>query len=103
MPYITYDARHGNGLCDFASDLADYCNNGGDINFAFCTIIDAFIRQKGLRYQTISDIIGALEGAKAEFQRRIVGPYEDQKLAENGEVFHTTHSMLNKIKEKEND
>lgn len=39
-------------------------------------------------YQGINDIIGALEGAKAEFQRRKVADYEDTKIAENGDVYY---------------
>jgi len=38
-------------------------------------------------YQRINDIIGACEGAKAEFQRRIVNDYEDSKIKENGDVY----------------
>jgi hypothetical protein len=41
----------------------------------------------GLSYQTINDIVGALEGAKLEFYRRVAVPYEDKKIIENGDVF----------------
>jgi hypothetical protein len=97
MPYIKQEDRENEGITNLqtvSQEVGYLCDNGGDMNFAFCTIVDEFIRQKGLRYQNISDIIGALDGAKAEFQRRIVGPYEDQKLAENGEVFHFAAGAL---------
>jgi hypothetical protein len=35
----------------------------------------------------MNDVVGALEGAKAEFQRIVVAPYEDKKMAENGDVY----------------
>ena len=38
-------------------------------------------------YQAINDIVGAVEGAKLEFVRRIVNPYEDKKIKENGDVY----------------
>jgi hypothetical protein len=38
-------------------------------------------------YHELATIIGVLETMKLEFQRRIVNPYEDLKLKENGEVF----------------
>ena len=41
----------------------------------------------GNSYATINDIIGALEGAKMEFYRRVVAPYEDEKIKENGDVY----------------
>lgn len=38
------------------------------------------------RYARMNTIVGAIESAKAEFQRRIVNPYEDEKIQENGDV-----------------
>jgi len=45
------------------------------------------LNKNQLNYQTINDIIGALEGAKLEFYRRIAIPYENAKLTENGDVY----------------
>jgi hypothetical protein len=59
----------------------------GELNYTFTREIKEYIGTKGLRYQTINDIIGALEGAKMEFYRRVVAPYEDQKIQENGDVY----------------
>ena len=49
-----------------------------------------YLEAKGESYKTINDIVGALEGAKAEFQRRIVAPYEDKKRQINGDVYVPT-------------
>lgn len=92
MPYIKIEDR--DSIDKYASDLGSVIRSGGELNFSFCTIIDEYISFHGLNYQNISDIIGALEGAKAEFQRRIVGPYEDQKLIENGDVFGYSIDLL---------
>jgi len=40
------------------------------------------------KYQTFNDILGALEGAKLEVYRRVVGPYENGKMSENGDVYN---------------
>lgn len=58
----------------------------GELNFMFTEIATAYLRHNGLNYQRINDIIGALEGCKLEMYRRVVGKYEDQKIAENGDV-----------------
>lgn len=58
----------------------------GDLNYQFTCLIVDYIKCHGLSYQKINDVIGALEGAKLEFQRRIVGPYEDTKIEANGDV-----------------
>lgn len=38
------------------------------------------------RYARMNAIIGAIESAKAEFQRRIIAPYENEKMDENGDI-----------------
>ncbi len=59
----------------------------GELNFLFTSLIVEYVEANGLNYQHINDIIGALDGAGAEFQRRIVVPYEDTKIEENGDVY----------------
>lgn len=59
----------------------------GELNYELTLKCLKYIRVKGLSYQTINDIVGALEGAKLEFYRRVAAPYEDKKIAENGDVY----------------
>lgn len=78
MPYINQEdrrqLRHGRLPMD-----------AGELNYSLTRIIHAYWNTQP-KYQTANDIVGALEGAKAEFQRRILAPYEDQKILENGDV-----------------
>lgn len=46
-----------------------------------------YFRNNGGNYQAINDVIGALEGCKLEFYRRLVSEYEDGKAATNGDVY----------------
>ena len=82
MPYITKDKREEVEL-DSNTRTPE---NAGELNYQLTDVISFYLQEKGLKYQTINDIIGALEGCKAEFQRRIVGPYEDLKITENGDI-----------------
>lgn len=59
----------------------------GNLNYLFTLSILAYLCTNGHTYQTMNDIIGALEGAKQEFYRRIVIPYEEKKIQENGDVY----------------
>ncbi len=59
----------------------------GELNYVLTLIITDYFVQNGGKYQQINDVIGALEGAKLEFYRRLVSPYEDIKIAENGDVY----------------
>lgn len=69
------------------SMLSSYnVENAGDLNYAITMLINDYIKRKELNYQNINDVVGALEGAKLEFYRRTVVPYEDKKIQENGDV-----------------
>jgi len=59
----------------------------GELNYQLTMVVRAYLKHHGLRYATINDILGALEGAKAEFYRRVAAPYEDSKIAENGDIY----------------
>ena len=91
MPYIKKEDREK--LSIWQQPDADGAlwrsDTAGELNFCFTDLINEFVLAKGLSYQTINDVVGALEGAKAEFQRRVVGPYEDTKIATNEDVYDT--------------
>ncbi len=87
MPYIDKERRLALWN-DSPIDFNDKIETAGELNFRFTEIINDYLLHKGLNYQHINDIIGALEGAKAEFQRRVVNKYEDKKIKENKDVYH---------------
>lgn len=60
----------------------------GELNFAFTTLANEYVLRHGMSYQTFNDILGAFDGASKEFYRRLVAPYEDKKLFENGDVYN---------------
>lgn len=68
-------------------DMGGYLKTSGELNYVITRLIQGYFEKNGGRYQQINDIVGALEGAKAEFQRRTVAPYEDSKISENGDVY----------------
>lgn len=83
MPYIKQDARD-----ELESDsFARSPENAGELNFIMTQLCIDYYREHGGRYQQINDILGALEGCKLEFYRRVAAPYEDKKKEENGDVY----------------
>jgi hypothetical protein len=62
----------------------------GDLNFLITMLCKHWFTTHGANYQAINDVLGALEGAKLEFYRRVAAPYEDQKIKENGDVYIAT-------------
>jgi len=59
----------------------------GELNYTITMLLKNYLAYHNHSYQTINDIMGALEGAKAEFYRRVAVPYEDKKIKENGDVY----------------
>jgi hypothetical protein len=82
MPYVKQEEREYLGW-----PLEQSSENGGQLNFQITQLILDYYNRNGQRYQQINDVLGALEGAKLEFYRRVAAPYEDKKIKENGDVF----------------
>lgn len=80
MPYIEADRRNKAGLAGPA----------GEFNYLITQACITRANLRGHRYSVYNDIIGALECAKLEMYRRMVAPYEDQKIIENGDVYYGT-------------
>lgn len=79
MPYIKQDRRK-----DVLVNGAQTC---GELNYLITYWINQYILDNDKKYQTFNDINGALEGAKLELYRRVIAPYEDKKIEENGDVY----------------
>jgi len=80
MPYITKEQRK-------AVDGGHRPMSPGELNYAITTQCLNFLDQYGHNYTDYNAVIGALECAKLEFYRRLVGPYEDIKIRANGDIY----------------
>lgn len=84
MPYIRQLLRDLL-WCDQSGKLRR-SQSPGELNYALTTMLLAYLPTP-LTYQALNDCLGALEGAKLEFYRRVVVPYEQKKMEENGDVY----------------
>ena len=82
MPYIDKRDRRILNQGPKASPLT-----AGELNFCISILCKEYLDAVGLRYDTINEVIGALECAKLELYRRVAVPYEDKKVAENGDIY----------------
>ena len=63
-------------------------STSGELNYKITeTIIDYLEERGGLVYSNLNEVVGALECAKLELYRRVILPYEDTKIKENGDVY----------------
>jgi hypothetical protein len=81
MPYVDKVTR------EVLQSKAKFADHPGQLNYLFTQQIIAYVKENGLSYQTINDVVGALEGCKLEFYRRVAVPYEETKIKENGDVY----------------
>jgi broad-specificity NMP kinase len=82
MPYITPQDR-------LEVSSGRFPTKAGELNYVLTGVLDSWLSQVGVRYETINAVIGVLECAKLELYRRLAAPYEDEKIAENGDVYTT--------------
>ena len=90
MPYIDKEARD-----KFEEDLNYLSQNilsVGDMNYCISTLISNFLEdidkvEGKVGYYHYNQLIGVLECAKLELYRRLVTPYEDIKITDNGDVY----------------
>lgn len=82
MPYITAEARER-----ITEDGAP--TTAGELNYAITRLVDEYLAREGVAYRSLNEAVGVLECAKLELYRRIVAPYEDQKLQSAGDVYRS--------------
>lgn len=85
MPYIKQPSRA------YLAQITEHIKNTniqtpGNLNYLFTVLAHKYLKDNGLNYQAINDIIGAAEGMKLELYRRVASSFEDKKILENGDV-----------------
>lgn len=87
MPYINKNSR--DFLDYIIDDLIGAFNQhdisrDGSLNYVISSVINNLY---DTNYTDLNAAIGVLECAKMELYRRVVAPYEDTKIIENGDVY----------------
>lgn len=83
MPYI----KEADRIRIEPTAVGDTPATPGELNYIITAYCSLYLRDKGLSYATVNEIVGVLECAKLELYRRVAAPYEDKKIAENGDVY----------------
>lgn len=93
MPYLLPEDR--TRIVNSSKELItiNAINSAGDLQYAIAEMIHSYLFRTGLSYQNCNNIMGALAGAQMEFYRKVVAPYEDEKIELNGKVYsHNYHN-----------
>lgn len=84
MPYITPESRES--LDTQIDNLAESLDTRGEFNYAITRLIHHYVASRGKKYDNLNDAIGILQCAQLELYRHVIGPYEDTKIASNGDI-----------------
>jgi hypothetical protein len=80
MPYINKEQKE--------SVAQNGAQTPGQLNYDITRLLIRYWKREfNQTYTSINDILGALEGAKLEFQRRVVQKYEDEAIKRNGDMY----------------
>lgn len=87
MPYIRQsDRQEPDRAMEPLLALVIKNNSPGFMNYVITNLIIQFF-DNDPSYARIALTTGVIENVKQEFYRRVAGPYEDKKIAENGDVY----------------
>ena len=87
MPYIDQEIRdyYDPGIEEILSKI-DRLTTPGDVSYIISRILLHYISINDKNYQFLEGIIGKLDLISYELKRRMIAPYEDQKIEENGDL-----------------
>jgi len=86
MPYIKEERRRM--LNDTVDKLVEDINansRAGELNYIITNLLVLSLWGEE-SYKLHNENIGVLESVKLEYYRRLVAPYEDEKIEENGDI-----------------
>ena len=84
MPYIPKE--HRPAIDKKAWELSQKVMSEGELNYAVCRLIVHYLPEDA-HYFNYNQVMGVLECVKQEIYRRMVAPYENEKMMVNGDVF----------------
>ena len=87
MPYIEQLRRDQLEAYGYDGGPIPQPQTAGELNYCITTLIRVYMQDKVKNYALFNSVVGALESCKLEFYRRIVAPYENTKIEENGDVY----------------
>lgn len=87
MPYIKNENRVKFDFCidTLVEKLCENKFEPGEFNYVVSRVVWKIFKLNP-SYTLGNNLIGALECIKSEFYRRLLTPYEDKKIGENGDL-----------------
>jgi len=82
MPYIKQEMRP-----ELDAALSHFPQlDEPELDYVITKLCLRFIKDRERRFVTMNKVMGILSCAAFELYRRVIGPYEDEKVRDNGDV-----------------
>lgn len=85
MPYIPRKSREVYN--PLINSIRSQAPTWGELNYIITSLIVHKLKSRTCGYESLQSGLGLLESAKLELYRREVATYEDDRLADNGDVY----------------
>lgn len=82
MPYIANESKRTE-LDYIAYQMSKILKVDGDLNYLLYAFCKRYVKAS---YNNYKNYLGELAEISAEIRRRLLAPYEDKKIEENGDV-----------------
>lgn len=83
-PYIKPTQRRA---IDLGIEAIPRLMEAGRLNYTITSLCNQYVDWLGENYASLNEVMGVLACVQAEFYRRRVSPYEDEKILLNGDVY----------------
>ena len=84
MPYIPEKRR--NVFDPLLEQLSREVQTQGELNYCIYKLSRLTAQRMGYSYDNLSMCSSAMEHAKLEWYRKVLAPYEDEKIREHGDI-----------------
>ncbi len=81
MPYIRQDEKLR------LSSQTEPIETAGNLTYLIQQLLKRYWMNSPQNYKTIAEILGSIQGARFDFEQRIVKDYEQIKQRDNGDVW----------------
>lgn len=86
MPYVDEERRRKLDL--YIAAISAEIMGAGELSYVITRLAQNRIKRSGPRsYVNMATVVGVMVLTVFEFVRRVVNPYEDEKIEKNGDVY----------------
>ena len=84
MSYILKD--HREAFDEPIANIGKDIRSVEELHYCITSLIHNYTNNRIMRYGMLNECLGVLDAVSREYYRKVVAPYEDKKIEENGDI-----------------